>query len=128
MEELKFSVSDWYEIQAQLLGHVQPDGKVDYCGLVNETDITEGTKRAAYRTGKIILKELEPILEQYNKLDSFQPEEEISAQDLAQLRATKKAELFADQVPITIEKLQFAKVENAKLSANYQFIYDKVFN
>lgn len=78
-------------------------GNKDFVGFVNERDLTERVKRQAYLLAKILQTHLKVLLDnQKNPAD--------------------------ETVQVTLSKLEFYLIENCKLSRNYQFLYDRIFN
>lgn len=118
-------VRDLYEIKALILGFIH-NGKVIYSGLINERGLTEGTKRVATKIAKQIATELQAIEKQREDIAKY-VEEGKSEDELKEIRSAKDNELLNDPIELSVEKLDFAKIENLTLSGNYQFLYDTVF-
>jgi len=119
-------VRDLYEIRAQILGFMTGD-RVIYNGLLNEKNITEGTKRIATKIARLITAELAEIDKQRIAIKEY-TEEGKTEEELAAIRNAKDEELLNDKIEFEIpEKLDFKKVADLSLSSNYQFLYDTIF-
>lgn len=118
-------VRDLYEIKALILGCIR-NGKVIYSGFINEKGLTEGTKRIATKIAKQIATELQAIEIQRTDIAKYS-EGGKSEDELEVIRSAKDNDLLNDPIDFSVEKLDFARIENLTLSGNYQFLYDTVF-
>lgn len=131
MPEIKVKVHELYELRALVLGMSLPDesGRTRsiYPGFVNEVTPTEGTKRLANKIGKVINEKIKEIDEQRKKIRE-QKIEDKTEEEVQKIRDEEETELLNDTTEIHIEELiSFKKVEDLKLTFNYQFLYEKLF-
>jgi len=124
MEQLELSGYELYELLATIRG-INNEG-ASFLGFVNEKDLTEGTKRLAARVAKTIAEEIETLNKQRIEIQNY-TEDTASEEELKSIKVLKDSALMKEKIKINIEKLDFAKVENSKLSENYQLLYEKIF-
>lgn len=125
MEQEELSGYELYEILALIRGLNNPN-TIQFLGFVNEKELTEGTKRLASRVAKTIADEVEILNKQRLEIQNYK-DESISEQELKNLRISKDSALMQEKIKINIEKLDFSKIENLKLSENYLLLYEKIF-
>lgn len=125
MEKIELSGYELYELSAMISG-LRVGEDVKFLGFVNEKELTEGTKRFAARINKKLVDELEILNKQRNLIQSY-TEENKSDDEIKAIKIKKDSELMNEKIIVEVEKLDFSKVENVKLSENYQFLYEKIF-
>lgn len=134
MEQTTLQVKDLYELRAKALGFQimskDKEGKqttqVLCLGFINEPGLPEGVKRGIYKACKMIEDEITLIDKQRKDIQAY-TEEGKTTEELEACRSMKDSELLDELTEITIEKIDFKRVENLTLSENYQFLYDKLF-
>jgi hypothetical protein len=128
MEEINLKVSELYDLKALALGldiveqsENGPKRTTIIDGFINETQVPEGVKRRVNRAGKVLEDQVQLINLQRRKV----------VEDVALSLDEKKqkdTELMNDTITVSIEKVDFSKIEDLTLKFNYQFLYEKLFN
>lgn len=136
METIKVTITELYELRALLDGFAilrpskvegeSPTKEVLYTGLIHEKGVTEGTKRQALRAKQVINRELESIEAQRKDIQAY-TEEGLSEEGLKAKIAQKDRELLAEAIEISVEKMDFQRLEDLSLSMDYGVLYEKLF-
>lgn len=141
MEKIKLTVTEWYQLRAELSGlSITSTGQVLLKGFINESGnqklgikgITEGTKRIANRALKFINSELTEIDKQRIAIKNWvQPEDEeekMNDEALKKYRDEKEKELMEDLLEIELEKLDSSKLDDLCFEGNYPLIQEKLYS
>lgn len=116
METIELKLIDFYELNALIFGV-----KDMIKGFINEIhpELKESVKRKVFKIGNTIKLELSQIEEQRQQI--------LKTEDSNEIKSKKIEELLASTETFQVDKPLFSFIENVSLSANYQFLYEKIF-
>lgn len=132
METIKTSISNLYEVRAQLSGLFkfkqgekegdEPTREVIILGLINEKGVPESTKRLINKTLRVINPELEDIDKQRQAMYA-----DTSDGATPEVKKAKDDSLLSDSIEFITEKIDFKKIEDLSLSYDYKTTYELLF-